>query len=73
MKYKNLLFSSVGDKTDFYKYWYNPNKNYDIYLCYKVWLILVPAVAVKRVDLALINIIGRKLYKNCFFLLIFKY
>ncbi len=31
---KNLLFSSVGDYTTFYKRWCNNNRNYDIYLCY---------------------------------------
>lgn len=34
MLYRNLLFASVGDKTDFYKHWCKKHKNYDIYLCY---------------------------------------
>ena len=31
---KNLLFSSVGDSSNFYNYWCDDNKNYDIYICY---------------------------------------
>ena len=34
METKNFLFSSVGDNTNFYNLWINPNMNYDIYLIY---------------------------------------
>lgn len=33
-KRKNLLFTSAGDNTEFYKYWCDSNRNYDIFLIY---------------------------------------
>jgi|LakMenEpi03Aug12_release.lakeMendotaPanAssembly.Ray.scaffolds.fasta_scaffold190338_2 hypothetical protein len=33
-KNKNLLFTSVGDNTNFYNYWLNDNRNYDILCVY---------------------------------------
>ena len=33
-KRKNILFSSVGDNTQFYNLWLDDNRNYDIFLCY---------------------------------------
>jgi len=30
----NLLFTSAGDNTQFYKYWFNNNRNYDLFVCY---------------------------------------
>jgi len=34
MKNKNLLFTSAGDKTEFFNNWVDPNQEYDIYVCY---------------------------------------
>ena len=31
---KNLLFTSAGDRTNFFNIWCEDNKNYDIFLCY---------------------------------------
>lgn len=31
---KNLLFTSAGDKTNFFDYWCDDTKNYDIVVCY---------------------------------------
>lgn len=31
---KNVIFVSAGDNTNFYKYWIEHNKNYDLYICY---------------------------------------
>jgi hypothetical protein len=31
---KNLLFTSAGNKSNFFKYWCDDNRNYDIFLCY---------------------------------------
>lgn len=31
---KNVIFTSAGDKTNFYDYWCNDDKNYDIIVCY---------------------------------------
>ena len=29
---KNVIFVSAGDNTNFYKYWIEHNKNYDLYM-----------------------------------------
>jgi hypothetical protein len=34
LKRRNLLFTSAGDNTQFYKYWCNKNRNYDLFVCY---------------------------------------
>lgn len=33
-KRRNLLFTSAGDKTQFYKLWCDINRDYDIFVCY---------------------------------------
>ena len=30
----NIIFTSAGDNTNFYNFWYNNNRNYDIFVCY---------------------------------------
>lgn len=34
VKRKNLLFTSAGDNTQFYKLWCQPERTYDIFVCY---------------------------------------
>lgn len=31
---RNLLFTSAGDNTEFYKYWLDKKRDYDIFVCY---------------------------------------